>query len=316
MSRLPISVLFALVLALGSSASLEAGGCPAPVPVANSSLAGGFDLDGTSFASKPSPGPEIRFWAFGRHGQYNSGSQRQFYAKDGWLVNPAQELEAKGFPATHFALFQANWMGPDVGGCIAELPLEERRTVVEISFADPGREGTTGHQGFYAAASVPFDAKVSGFDFDKVRGASGADGNVVKVAPVPAPKVLQVAPAAEGQVSVEVELPGVPSYSEGGQDKPVQLVKGYRLLLARGDEPTSSDPSKYAALGGGKTLAPGKATVTVPGPAEGLWLVTQVVYNDPAEVLSRATSAHVKAMAGAAATGSGGRGRGDDKRQR
>lgn len=294
-------VCFSLVLTAGLAAGDARGGCPAPVAIQNLAIgtpaAGGFDVSGTAFAGKGTPGPAIRFWAFGHHADANSGSQAQFDAESPFLVNPAIDYKMEGTSPDVFSLFQANWFGPEVKGCILDLEVDQRRTVVELSFADPAREKSADHAGYYAIASVPWD---TGFNFDQVQGAGGKGGNVVPVKPIPAPRLLGApAPAGDGFVQVSVELPEPVSYSEKGMNQPVSLVKGYRVLYAAGDEPQTSDPQAYRPVLDPKdpkrelgTLPPGKAAVAVPAGAK-VWLVSQLVYADPAAVHSGAVSSHV-----------------------
>src|SRR5207249_2812447 len=141
--------------------------------------------------------------------------------------------------------WQANWAGREIAGCALDVAAESPRTVVDLTFSDPAREGTKDHQGFYAVTSVTVSG--SDFDLDRVRGGEGPKGNVIKVQPIPAPKVTAVKPASGGNVLVSVELPEAVSYSEGGKDNPVKLISGYRILYASGEAPTSSDPAKYTA---------------------------------------------------------------------
>lgn len=279
------------------------GGCRFPLAMVHSGrpeISGGFDLGSTSYAGKGAPAPAIRFWAFGHYETMNSGSQEQFRPRLEWLINPGVDRGIKGWPSDVYRLFQTNWFGGQVRGCVVDLPTDQRRTVIELAFADPGREKSNMHQGYYAVISVRNRADAPTFNFDQVTGAGGPKGNVVKALPIPAPiQVGKPTPLAGGMVQVNLQLPEAVSYSEEGKDKPVALIKGYRVLYATGDEPTTSDPSAYKpALDPKRTDATldfvpaGKSAIAVPAGGK-TWLVAQLVYNDPTSVVSPATSAHI-----------------------
>ena len=319
MPRLNLQVAASLALAVGLvAAPSQAGGCTAPVAVTNSRL-GGPGAGGFDFAPVPvEKVPALRFWAFGSYGEMNSGTQDQNRSPEAaWLSNPNLTFAIKEASPTVWGYFQASWTGPNIHGCIMSKEPQDRRTVTELSLSDPKAEGTVAHRGFYAISSVDFaDTQ---FDFDRVRGASGTSGNVVSLAPIPAPRVVSVKAAAPGFQEVEVELAPAPSYSEGGKDAPLALVQGYRLLYASGAEPTTSDPAAYKPVLDAKDpkkslacLAPGTIKVTVPENAG--WLVAQLVYKDPSELLSNVTSGHVAVQAGAGSgrARTGGRSRGKE----
>lgn len=297
-------LVVALLVVGSTQASRPAsGGCSMPMPIANpavgTSNCGGFD-----FTAVPvDKAPTVRFWAYGHGAEMNSGSQKQDRGPgDGWLINASSELGVKDANPALFSVFQANWTGPQINGCIMALKPEERRTVFEISLVNPKTEGTAAHAGFYAVSSVAFANSM--FDLDTVKGASGANGNVVPLAPIPVPKVLSTpTPLGTDFQAVELELAAPVSYSEGGKDS-VALIRGYRVLYASGEAPKTSDPGKYKPaldpsdpkkeLGSVKA---GKVRVAIPRDAA--WLVSQLVYEDPSSILSSATSGHTGLSVGA-----------------
>lgn len=291
----------------------QAGGCPGPIALTNATVgspeAGGFDVSGTPFAGKGSPGPELRFWAFGHFAQANSGTETQFVPKLEWISNLAVDYKQKT-SANLFSVYQPTWYGRGIVGCIQDVAEKERRSVVEVSFADSTLEGSAKHTGYYAAMSVP--PGPYGFNFDEVKDAGGPGKNQVKVEPIPAPRVVgKPEPLSGGLVKVQLELPEPVSYSEGGKNKPVNLFRGYRILYATGAEPTSSDPAKYKPAHdpkGGELafVKPGASAVAVPA---GSFLVAQLVFDDPDGLYSRATSAHVGLTPAATAPADAGSGR-------
>lgn len=305
------SILCAVV-ATAAFARSAAAGCAGPISVWNMSIgspqAGGFDLAGTSYAGKASPMPDLRFWAFGHFNEANSGTQEQTRGEQwSWLANAAVSGHIQGASTSLFSVWQANWAGSGIVGCPLEIKdSKDDRTVVEVTFADPAKEGSTSHQGLYGVASVPFDDKFSSYNLDDVHGGEGAKGNVIPVKPIPAPRVMAEPKASSaGNVVVNVELPSAISYSEGGKDTPMKLIGGYRILYTQGDEPTSSDPAKYKpahdpadAAKDAPVIRTGQGAVSVP--AGKTWLVAQLVFNDPSLVVSRATSSHVSLAPGAA----------------
>lgn len=331
MRRATLIPLSSLLLLLPVPPEARAGGCSASLVIQHSRPGtpegGAIDLAGTGYSGKGNPGPEIRFWSFGSFESANNGAQPQVWEKGSWLLNLAVDRKIAGQPPSHVVVRAADWYGNKVKGCPlggAEKPAGEKgtaaapRTVVEMSFADPAREGSREHQGYYLVMSVPLDERRGSFDLSAVRGGSGQKGNVVAVAAVPAPKLSEVKAASGGQMRLRVELPAPVSYSEGGKDAPVRLISGYRLLYAAGAEPTSSDPAKYQPVRDPKDPkrelgVVGSGVVELAVPAEkDVWLVAQIVYNDPSTLYSRATSAHVAAAAAAGGPAASGRRRTTD----
>jgi len=312
-------VLAVAVLALSATAVRAA--CTSPSAIMNfaagSAKGGAFSFAGTGYENKGVPGPPVRFWAFNNFTKANSGTALTYDKGNEWLVNPALDYKAKGMKPGQWVGFQMNWMSPGVEGCITDM--EPARTVVEFSFADPAREGTKEHAGYYAAVSV--DHENWNFDLDRLSNAQG--GHDIPVSAIAAPKIDKVE-AGKDHTVVTVQVQDPVSFSEGGPNKPVTLVAGTRLYYKSGDEPRSSlaegwlpvmDPADGKKELGLVALGKGRVQVAVPGGSAPVWLAARVQYADAGSVLlSTAVSSHVRVAAGGAA--SGGRERRGDKSEK
>jgi hypothetical protein len=305
-----LSLLSVLALALTPPAFA---GCTGSMPIQHTGRPGegAFDLQGTVYEGKGTPGPALRFWAYDGFAKANNDKQNQYQKRNEWLVSPLADYGKVETPPGHWIVFQANWLGFYIEGCVQET--EGKRTVVELSFPDEKTEGTARHKGFYLACSVPADR--GHFMLDRIRGAGGPNGNVVPLKPIPVPKPKASRGKRNGKdksfmdVTLELDMPE--SYSEKGKNDPVNLIAGLRLYYMNDEEPTSSKPEGYKpVLDPGSPDKPlglipfGKKSikVAVPVPKKVTRFVSRVEYQDAsAEVLSNAVSGNsepVKAAKG------------------
>ena len=303
MVRLARVLSLALVVALAATdvSRVEAFGCSVSVPVSHTTFGtptgGGFLIPQRT---QELFGPRIRYWGFPQFMKANSGSQAQFNPETIWLANVSQLIaqgggDAGAYDPDHYVLYQADWFGNGVSGCVKEI--EPKRTVVEMTYGVGS--GTTQHYTAYIIASVAYANQFSNFNFDRVIDGN-AGGAFIKAVPIPAPAVAGAGTknASDGSyMDVTLKLTQAKSYGDAGHPN---LIAGYQLFYLNDSAPQSNAPQDYRPVGDPSSprsplplIAYGTEAVkvTVPMPKSGSYFVTQLVYTDATtRVLSNGVS--------------------------